>query len=136
VHVKEQPQTFKRFGVQWTPVLLFLDSGGVERHRVEGFLPVDDFLAQLAMGHAKIAFGQGRFADAQMAFRAVHQEFPRSTVAPEARYWEGVAAYKATNDPAHLGRTGADLKARYPQSEWAGKASVWLPQQEATQSGK
>jgi hypothetical protein len=135
VHVKEQPQTFKRFGVQWTPTLLFMDSGGVERHRVEGYLPVEDFLGQLKMGHAKIAFGQGRFADAQMAFRAVHQDHPRSVSAPEARYWEGVSAYKATNDASHLGRTGADLQARWPDSEWARKASVWLPQQETIEGG-
>jgi TolA-binding protein len=99
---------------------------------VEGFLPVDDFLAQLQMGHAKIAFGQKRFADAEKAFRAVYEQHPGAAAAPEARYWEGVAAYKGTNDAKHLGLTGADLKARYPDSEWARKASVWLPQQ-ATQ---
>lgn len=110
-----------------------MDPQGVERHRLEGFLPVDDFLAQLQMGHAKIAFGQGRFPDAEKAYRAVHQSHPDAAAAPEARYWEGVSAYKATNDAKHLGRTGVDLKARYPDSEWARKASVWLGGQQATQ---
>jgi hypothetical protein len=41
-------------------------------------------------------------------------------------YWAGVAASKGSDDPQHLGSTGELLKRRYPDSEWARKASVWL----------
>jgi hypothetical protein len=33
VHIKEQPEVFKRFGVQWTPVLVIFDPEGREHHR-------------------------------------------------------------------------------------------------------
>jgi thioredoxin-related protein len=51
VHVKENADAFKklgeRFSAQWTPTTLIVDSTGTERHRIEGFLPADDFLSQL-----------------------------------------------------------------------------------------
>lgn len=31
----------------------------------------------------------------------------------------------ATNEPVHLGAAGKLLGERYPESEWARKASVW-----------
>ena len=57
IHVKEDAEAWKTvgtdLGVQWTPTILITDHGGVERHRIEGFLPAEDFLAQLALGLAK-----------------------------------------------------------------------------------
>ena len=80
IHVREQPELWKtvgeRFGVQWTPTILAVDPGGTERHRIEGFLPVEDFLAQLTIGLAKSAFGNGRFADAEKLFQAVVEKYP------------------------------------------------------------
>jgi TolA-binding protein len=102
-----------------------LDSEGVERHRIEGFLPVDDFLAQLDLGLGKIHFSHENYADAAKQFRAVCESFPKATAAPEACYWAGVAAYKASDDPSHLAATAKALSGKYPDSEWARKASVW-----------
>ena len=59
-HVKEQPKAFERFNAMWTPTILVLDDQGQERHRIEGFLPPDDFRAQLALGLGKAAFAAGR----------------------------------------------------------------------------
>jgi outer membrane protein assembly factor BamD (BamD/ComL family) len=112
--------------VQWTPTLIVLDPEGVERHRVEGFLPVDDFLAQLELGLAKIAFQRASYADAEARFRSVCEAHAGSGAAPEACYWAGVAAYKASNDPAPLKATAQRLQKAYPGSEWTRKASVWL----------
>jgi TolA-binding protein len=86
---------------------------------------VDDFLAQLDLGLGKLLFQRGSFADAEKRFRAVCEAHASAGAAPEACYWAGVAAYKATNDPAHLGAAGKLLGERYPESEWARKASVW-----------
>ena len=59
VHVKDDAAEFKRYGerynARWTPTILELDAEGVERHRVEGFLPADDLLAQLTLGLGRSA---------------------------------------------------------------------------------
>src|SRR5207245_11796157 len=94
IHIKQQPDTFKRFGVQWTPTLLTLDSSGVERYRFEGFLPVTDFLAQLALGLGHTAFAHEQWREAEERFRSIVRDFPVTDAGPEALYWAGVSRYK------------------------------------------
>jgi TolA-binding protein len=129
VHVKDQHDDFKRLGekynAQWTPTILILDPAGQQRHRIEGFLPADDFLAQLALGAAHAAFARGDFAAAEKHFRTVLDQFPQSEMAPEAQYWAGVSRYKATGDPAALNETARAFGERYTNTTWAKKASVW-----------
>jgi hypothetical protein len=134
VHMKEQPQTFERFGVQWTPVLAVFDEQGREQHRWEGFLPADDFVGQLAMGRAQLAFAKQDWKRAASLFDEVPKRHPDAEFAPAALYWAGVARYK-DGDPSALAATGRALRDRYPQSTWATKASVWLPaEQEGARS--
>src|SRR5207249_11041075 len=80
VHVKDDPALFKQYGAryqaQWTPTILLLDPDGVEQHRIEGFLPADDFLAQLMLGRAKLAFQQQQWADAERRFREIVEQLP------------------------------------------------------------
>jgi hypothetical protein len=129
VHVKDQADDFKRlgakFGAQWTPTILVLDSSAEERHRIEGFLPVDDFMAQIQLGLARSAFARGDFADAERRFRDVVEKFPSTEAAPEGLYWAGVSRYKGTNDAAALAQTAVSFKQRYQDTSWAKKASVW-----------
>ena len=125
IHIREQRPTFQRFKAEWTPTQLVLDPEGVERHRVEGFLPTDDFLAQLELGLAKVAFGLKRHDEAERRFLDVTEKHPRAAAAPEARYWAGVSAYKASGSAEHLRTTAKALEARFPDSEWTRKASVW-----------
>jgi TolA-binding protein len=129
VHVKDQADDFKRLGAkfsaQWTPTILVLDSSGEERHRIEGFLPADDFMAQLLLGLAKSAFARGDFADAERRFREIVEKYPSTEAAPEALYWAGVSRYKATNDAAALAETAKAFMQRYQDTSWAKKASVW-----------
>ena len=128
-HPKENPDAFKKYGdkynAQWTPTILELDSEGVERHRIEGFLPADDFLAQLMLGRAQIAFAHQKWDEAEKLFRTIVDQLPNSDAAPEALYWAGVAPYKATHNPASLKATGQAFKERYKDSSWAKKASIW-----------
>jgi hypothetical protein len=128
-HVREQAEAYKRLGerfaAQWTPTTLIVDSDGVERHRVEGFLPKDDFIAQLMIGLGKSAFAHGDFAAARRWYDAVLEEYPATEAAPEAQYWTGVAEYKQTGDGAALGATARRFAERYSDSVWAKKASVW-----------
>ena len=102
-----------------------LDPEGVERHRIEGFLPADDFLAQLTLGLGHSAFAREDFAAAERWFREVVDRYPASEAAPEALYWAGVAHYKVTGDPAALVETAAQFTQRYQDTSWGKKASVW-----------
>jgi hypothetical protein len=134
IHIKEQPHTFDRFGVQWTPVLAVFDEQGREQHRWEGFLPADDFVGQLAMGRAQLAFAKQDWKQAAARFDEVARRHADAEFAPAAVYWAGVARYK-DGDQAALAATGHALRDRYPQSTWATKGSVWLPaEQEGARS--
>jgi Thioredoxin-like domain len=129
VHVREQADEFQRlgerYGAHWTPTTLVLTPDGQERHRIEGFLPADDFLAQLSIGLGRADFDEGRYDVAERRFRGVVERHPESDTAPEALYWAGAAGYRATHDAAVLAETARTLVQRYPESTWARKASVW-----------
>ena len=97
----------------------------MECHRIEGFLPVDDLLAQLELGLGKVSFKEEKYAEAEKRFRTVAQNYPSTEAAPEAAYWAGVSAYKASNDPKRLTETQQVLQSKFPSSQWARKAMVW-----------
>jgi TolA-binding protein len=129
VHVKDNAAEFKRlgerFGAQWTPTILIVDPGGQERHRIEGFLPVEDFLPQLALGAAHAAFGRGDYKTAAARFDDVVNAYGATDAGPEAQYWAGVSRYKATNDPSALKDTARKFTERFQDTSWAKKSSVW-----------
>jgi hypothetical protein len=129
VHVRDDSALFQKYGekygAQWTPTILELDSEGTERHRVEGFLPNDDFLSQLMLGRAKIAFAEEKWDEAETRFREIVDQFPDTDAAPEALYWAGVCPYKATHDASSLRQTATEFEHRYQGTSWAKKASVW-----------
>jgi TolA-binding protein len=129
VHVREQPDEYKRLGERyaapWTPTILILDRSGEERHRIEGFLPSADFLSQLELGLAHSAFKRGEFTEAMRRFGEVVDRHPATDAAPEALYWMGVAKYKASGDAAALAEITEHFRQRYQETSWAKKASVW-----------
>lgn len=129
VHVKDPDNAFKRiserFQAPWTPTILLLDPSGAEQHRIEGFLPTEDFLPQLMLGRARIAFHEQQWADAERRYRQIVEQFPNTDAAAEALYWAGVAPYKATGNPQSLKATGEAFTKRYQTTSWAKKASVW-----------
>ena len=93
---------------------------------MEGFFPVEDFLGQLELGLAKLAFQKLQYSEAETRFRSMCQTYPTSGAAAEACYWAGVSAYKSTNKPEPLAEAAKLLKNKYPDSEWTRKASVWI----------
>ena len=125
IHVKEQPPVFERFHATWTPTVLVVDPQDVERHRIEGFLPVADFLAQLRLGLAHSARGRGEWAAAERAYRALADDPAAGDLAAEATYWAGVARYKASGKAEALAQTASAVRERFPDSPWTKKASVW-----------
>jgi hypothetical protein len=124
-HIKEHPAYFHRFDVPWTPTVLILDSKGVERHRIEGYLPMDEFRSQLELGLARVAFMNKDWADAERRYTDVLDRYPDSKSAPEALYWKGVSHYKATNDHTVLGELPNLFREKYPDSSWALKTAAW-----------
>jgi hypothetical protein len=124
-HVKTHPEAMGRFHVDWTPTILILDSEGSERHRIEGFLPNDDFLAQLHLGLAHAAFTAGKFDQAAERFDTIVRDLPGSDSAPEAQYWAGVSRYKASGNGEALKATADAFKQLYGDTTWGKKASIW-----------
>jgi len=129
VHVKDDADAFKKYGekynAHWTPTILELDPEGEEFWRIEGFLPNDDFLAQLMLGRAQMDFKKGKWAEAEKRFREVYEKLPDADAAPEALYWAGVSRYKASSDSTALNETARAFKTKYADSTWAKKASIW-----------
>jgi hypothetical protein len=128
-HIKERGVLFHRFGVLWTPTALFLDSDGTERRRSEGYLPRDEFFAELHLGHARVHFMRKEWAEAEQVYDQIVSRFTRTQAAAEAAYWRGVCRYKRTNDhkalhevPSAFKRGGVD------GGIWARKASIWQPE--------
>ena len=106
---------------------MVMDPGGRERYRFSGYLPAEDFLAQLYLGLGKAEFAHKKWIEAERWFRQIPEKFSDTDTAPEALYWTGVSRYKATNDHHVLGQTAEQFQKRYPQSSWAKRSSVWLP---------
>lgn len=125
IRLKEQPSLFKRFGTQWTPTIVVLDPTGAERRRFVGYLPPGDFLAQLELSLAHIAFAAEHWDEAEQRYRTVIEQFPGTDAAPEALYWAAVARYKTSRDPAVLTEAARQFKLKYPDSSWAKRSSVW-----------
>jgi len=126
INIKEHPESFARFNVEWTPTTIIPDRDGKERHRVVGFLPTEDFLAQLQLGIAKVAFSAKKYEEARKGFAAVGRLYPETSAAPEGIYWSGVSAYRANGKAEALAQCAEELKEKYPASDWAKKASVWI----------
>ena len=105
--------------------MLILDPKGVERYRNEGYLPRDEFRAQLELGLARTAFMRKDFAEAERRYVDVLDRYANSKAAPEALYWKGVSHYKATNDHTVLGELPGLFRQKYPDSIWALKTIAW-----------
>jgi outer membrane protein assembly factor BamD (BamD/ComL family) len=105
---------------------LIMDPEGKERFRIEGYLPKSEFRAQLELGLARIAFMHKQFAEAERRYAEVAERYPKTVAAPEAVYWRGVSRYKGSNDHTALGEVAKELKAKYPESVWTLKSSIWL----------
>jgi len=127
-HIKDQPQMWGRFGARWTPTVMFLDARGREQHRIEGFLPTDEFLGQLELGFGYAAVGMKDWATAERHFRAATEQYPDTAAAPEGLYWVGVARYSASHDAKELQETARAFERRYRDSVWAKRTVVWKPQ--------
>ena len=102
-----------------------MDSDGVERYRIEGYLPKKWFRARLEIGLGRVAFMHKKWAEAENLYAAVAENYGDIAVAAEALYWRGVCHYKATNDHTVLGEVAKELSEKYPGDEWTLKSDPW-----------
>jgi TolA-binding protein len=109
----------------WTPSVLVLDPNGEERYRLEGYLPTNEFRAQLELALARVAFMSKDWAEAERRYSDVLDRYSESEAAPEALYWKGVSHYKATNDHTILGQLPQMFRDKYPDSIWGLKTAAW-----------
>jgi TolA-binding protein len=125
VHVKENPKNFRRFDAFWTPTVLVTDSVGKERWRLEGYLPKNEFRANLEMGLARTAMMKKDWTGAAKRFADIIERYPDSKYAPEAVYWQGVSRYSASHDGSELANAAKTFSEKYKDSVWAQKAVPW-----------
>lgn len=118
-------EAMKRYGFEWTPTFVVADDNGNEVYRWVGYLPPGDFCAELVFAEGRAAFKNKGWDKANKCYNMVVEKYPDSEVAPEAMYYAGVAMYEKTHDASYLEETGKKLKARFPDSSWAKKGSVW-----------
>src|SRR5512138_3978368 len=84
----------KKYGVEWTPTFLIADPDGNEVYRFVGYLPPQDFIAQLTLGLGKYALRKEDYAQADKCFEKIVKNDPQTEAAPEAAYYCGVAEYR------------------------------------------
>ena len=102
-----------------------MDSDGVERYRIEGYLPKNWFQARLEMAVARLDFMKKQFANAEKIYAGVIDRHAETSVAAEAIYWRAVCRYKATNDHTVLSPAAEELSQKYPGDEWTLKSGPW-----------
>ena len=102
-----------------------MDAAGLERYRIEGYLPKDWFRARLEMGRARVMFMHKKFAEAQQLYADIANRVGELAVAAEAIYWRDVCKYKVTNDHNSLGGAAQELAEKFPSDEWRLKSLPW-----------
>jgi TolA-binding protein len=105
--------------------VLFLDAAGVERRRTEGYLPREEFFAELHHGVARLLVVRKRWGEAARVYDDIVTKFPNTTAAAEATYWGAVSRFSQSHDHTALGAVAAQLERHYPRTVWALKASIW-----------
>ena len=107
----------------WTPDVRILDHDGYELYRWEGFLPPPEFMARALCGFALAALRLKRFDYAEACYVDVLTRFSTTYAAAEANYYLGVARYRKDPDGDDLLAQWANLRSRYPNSEFRVKQS-------------
>lgn len=107
----------------WTPDIRILDHNGFELYSWEGFLPPPEFMARALCGFGRAYLRLKRFDRAEAAFADVLTRFSTSYAAPEAQYYLGVSRYRRDPQSDELLTQWAQLRSRYPNSEYRVKQS-------------
>lgn len=123
--VTEAQEMTARYAIEWTPTFIIADEHMRELERWVGYLPPEDFVSQVTLSYGLASMHTNKLREAENAFAWILDNHPSADVAPQARYYLGVALYKETGDPEHLLRTWESMSKRYPGNFWTKKASAW-----------
>ena len=122
--LKSQEQATK-YHVDWTPTVVLTNENGMELERWVGYLPAEDFIAQLTLSKGLAAFHLERYQEAEREFEMLVHEYPKSELVPEAEYFLGIAKFKEKGDSYPLGEICGFLQENYPESLWTKRCSIW-----------
>jgi hypothetical protein len=122
-NVLTERELSKRFRIPWTPTFVFLDGEGLEHHRFIGFLPPDEFAAQIHLAGARAAFNRGAWEESARRYAQIAEKFPETDAAPESVYWIGVCDFKRTKNVERIYEQGRETAKRYPNHIWGKKLS-------------
>jgi uncharacterized protein YyaL (SSP411 family) len=120
----EEPEIPADFNSGWTPTLIIEDAEGREHRRSQGYLDAQRFVGELSLARLKDAVDRHDYE----AARERAEEVLESTVVdperePEALYWKAVAELEISGDRDDLTGGWGPLMDRFPESDWAKKAS-------------
>jgi len=115
----------EKYRVDWTPTFILTDERGIELDRWTGYLPAEDFIAQLTLSKGLAAFYLRRYRDAEREFEMLIEEHPDSELVPEAEYFRGVSIFKEKGDVVGLVEICHSIEGKYPHTQWAKKCSIW-----------
>ena len=107
----------------WTPDIRILYHDGFELYRFDGFAPPPEFMARTLCGFAMGFLRLKRFDKAEEVYADVLTRFSTTHAAAEAQYYLGVARYRRDPDGDELLTQWANLRSRYPLSEYRMKQS-------------
>lgn len=107
----------------WTPDTRVLTHDGYEMYRWDGYLPPAEYAARALCGFAMAYLRGKRYDDAERIYVDVLKRFSTSYAAPEAQYYLGVTRYRRDPDSDELLTQWAELRSRYPMSEYRVKQS-------------
>lgn len=111
--------------VPWAPTLVYSDGRGRIHRRSVGWLPPEDFVADLRTARGLYAITRRRADTAEELLVGVVEEQPQAPAAPEAAYWLGVGRFLGgKRDIQALADSWRELRRRFPDSDWALKAEV------------
>jgi hypothetical protein len=121
--IAEEKELARRFGVLWTPGLVWLDAEGAAHHTNVGYFEPNELLAESCFGAGMVAAGSGDWEAALSWFETVDKQWQHSHAAPAAKYWAGVAAKMWSGDVEPLLAHWRNLIRLYGSSSWAEKVS-------------
>ncbi len=124
-NVNESSEMAKHYRVDWTPAFILVDETGAELERWVGYLPPEEFKAELLLSKGLGDFHLGRYGEAISLFNELIDECPASELVPEARYFLGVASFKSSGDIGKLAEAAYTLSTEHPESLWAKRCSMW-----------
>lgn len=123
----DHPEIGRRFSLSWTPTLVVLHHRGATLRQWMGFLPPEDFLAELSLSLALDELRNARFARASARLDALLGQRPEPAIAPEALFWKGVAAFRLTGEKEPLWEVWREIPRRYPDSRSARHTTLLQP---------